>query len=59
MIEIVVYMLISVSDGMYNKGTVTNIAYFKTLESCKEVGEEISGYNTDVKCIKSMILVKE
>lgn len=59
MIEVVVFMLLNISDGMYNRGTVTNVAYFQSEEKCQEVKKEIEGNNNTTKCVQATILIKE
>lgn len=60
--EIVVYILIAISDGSYNYGTVTTIAQFASLEKCNQTASQVSGNNRPnsvrAKCVKAEILVK-
>ncbi len=59
MTTITVWLLISVSAGMYNGGSVSKIAEFATEQACKDVAFEVTlmGPNK-ASCIKAEIIVK-
>lgn len=51
-----VWILIAVSGGTYNAGTVTQIANFKTLEECQHVLKNIPSSNLSARCIQAEIV---
>jgi len=61
--EVILYMLITVSNGSYNAGAVTHIADFISKESCKAAAIQISSNtrmsDTKTKCIQATVLIKE
>jgi len=61
--EVILYMLITFSDGGYNAGTVTHIADFISKGSCRAAAIQISDNarmsDTKTKCIQATVLVKE
>ena len=60
MVEVLVWMLLTTSDGAYNRGTVNSIAMFKTEVQCEHVKKNIprSG-NWEAKCVQANILVQK
>lgn len=61
--EVILYMLIAISDGHYNRGTITHIANFSGEDKCLQAVSQIVNdswiSNSVVKCVKSQVLIKE
>lgn len=60
MIEITVWLLILVTDGSYNRGSVTELAKFSSAKECQRVAQLIpdnGGKNNLRRCIQATILV--
>ena len=51
-----VWILITVSHGSNNYGTVTNIGNFKTLDQCQHVLNNIPPGNVTARCIQAEIV---
>ena len=59
MIEIMVWLLIAQSDGVYNRGNVSVVERFASEVQCEHVRKNIpgSGNNFDAKCVQARVLV--
>ena len=61
--EVILYMLIAISDGHYNRGTVTHIADFSSESKCTAVASQLVEdswiQNSKVKCVPAEVLIKE
>jgi hypothetical protein len=56
---ILVWMLLSTSDGVYNRGTVTVVGHFPDAEQCEHVRKNIP--NTDSlnsRCVQAKLVVE-
>lgn len=60
MVEILVWMLLTTSDGNYNRGNVNSVAMFKTEVQCEHVKKNIPlPGNLEAKCVQANILVQK
>ena len=61
MTTVTVWLLISISNGAYNKGTTAVVAKFPTKEACVELEREIDkmSYFVNLKCIPAKVLVEK
>ena len=58
MIEFTVWLLIIVSGGAYNTGTVTTVEKFKTQQQCQHVISSLpKRHSFEASCIQANILV--
>ena len=58
MVEVLVWILVSTSNGYSNQGTLTVIDRFKTEQSCQHVKDNLPKKNQlEAKCIQANILV--
>lgn len=56
MTTVIVWLLIAVSTGTYNRGTVTVVGSFATVTDCQAVRKHIPGNNTDTACVQAKLL---
>lgn len=57
--EVIVYILIAISDGAYNRGQVVDVAKFGSLEKCHAVIKQIETDQAELSCVKAEILVED
>lgn len=59
MLEVLVWLLISESDGSYNRGNVSVVERFRTEEQCERVAKLLAktSNNKFTYCIQSNVLV--
>lgn len=60
MIEVLVWLLISTSDGSYNRGNVAVVERFKNKEQCEHVRANIPEKHSQGSiCIQANIYIKD
>lgn len=57
MTEMLVWLLISYSAGLYNEGNTTNVAMFKEEVQCEHVLKNLPGRSKIAKGIQAKVLV--
>ena len=53
---ILVWILVSVSDGTYNHGNVSYSPYLASIEDCVRLQKTVTGRDTRTQCVQVNVL---